>query len=131
MAVWIAREVLRQPQVSTDTILGGICVYLLLGVLYAFLDVMIAISVRDSFQTNGAPLLVSPAGHHSLESLPSMLYFSFSTLTTAAFGDITPTSSLARLVSITEAMIGQLYPTIFIARLVGLHVAQRQSHREG
>jgi hypothetical protein len=130
-AAWIAREVLRQTHISTDTILGGICVYLLLGMLYALLDVMIAISVTGSFQMNGAPLLVSPAGHHRLESMPAMLYFSFSTLTTAAFGDILPMSPLARLLAISEAMIGQLYPTIFIARLVGLYVAQRQSRRDG
>lgn len=128
-AGWIVREVLRQSRVSSDTILGGICVYLLLGFLFAFLDLMVAITAEGAFQTSAGPILVSPAGRHTLESLPDLLYFSFATLTTAAYGDITPLAPLARLIAVSESMIGQLFPAIFIARLVGLHVAQRHSQR--
>jgi hypothetical protein len=125
LAGWIAREVLRQARVSTDTILGGICIYLLLGLLFAFVHMILAVSLPDAYASPAGPVPVRPVGNHSLESLPNLLYFSFSTLTTVAYGDIAPVARAARLASMVEAMIGQLYPTIFIARLVGLHVAQR------
>lgn len=128
-AVWIARDVLRQAQVSTDTILGGICVYLLLGLLFAFVAIGLAVSVPGAYGTASGPVPVSPAGRHSLESLPTLLYFSFSALTTMGFGDITPVAQSARLAAMAEGMIGQLFPAIFIARLVGLHVAQRPAPR--
>jgi hypothetical protein len=129
LAVWIAREVLRQAHVSMDTILGGICVYLLLGLLFAFVAILVAVSVPGAYATAGGPVPVSPAGRHSLESLPTLLYFSFSALTTMGFGDITPVAQSARLAAMAEGMIGQLFPAIFIARLVGLHVAQRHAPR--
>ena len=53
-----------------------------------------------------------------------MLYFSFTTLTTLGYGDITPVSKMTMTLSNVQAIIGQLYPAIFIARLVGLYTAQ-------
>jgi voltage-gated potassium channel len=52
------------------------------------------------------------------------LYFSFVTITTLGYGDITPVTSLARSLSILEAVIGQLYLVVQVAWLVGVHVSQ-------
>jgi len=52
------------------------------------------------------------------------MYFSFTTLTTVGYGDITPVSSFAMMLTNLEGIAGQLFLTIFIARLVGLHVMQ-------
>jgi hypothetical protein len=52
-----------------------------------------------------------------------ILYYSFVTLTTLGYGDITPVSELAQMMAVAEAVIGQLYIAIFIARLVALYVA--------
>ena len=126
-AGWIARDVLHQRQISADTILGGISIYLLLGLIYALAYVMVGLGDAAAFRTtDGMPLLAS-SGSHSLTSLPTFFYFSFSTLTTVAYGDIVPVAQAARLLTMSEGMLGQLFPTIFIARLVGLHVAQRRS----
>ena len=56
-----------------------------------------------------------------------MLYLSFVTLTTLGYGDITPVSQTARMLTTLEAIVGQLFIAIFIARLIGLYIAQRKS----
>ena len=57
--------------------------------------------------------------------LSYILYFSFTTLTTLGYGDITPVSLMARNLTILEATIGQIYLTVLIARLVGLQLVHR------
>lgn len=123
---WVAVEVAGEARVSLDTILGGICIYLLLGFLYSHLYVMVALVDPGALVEGGRPLgTIDPS--HPLASLPSVIYYSYTTLTTVAYGDITPAIPLARFVAISEAMLGQLFPAIFIARLVSLYVAQRSS----
>jgi hypothetical protein len=117
IAAWVVREVLRDERVSLNTILGAICAYLLLGFLYA--NVFRGIHCLDpgAFAAAGGPL--DPHADRS-----AIIYFSYATLTTVAYGDITPASAAARFVALTEGMVGQLYPAIFLARLVSLNVAQ-------
>jgi hypothetical protein len=128
---WLSVEVLREKNVSLDTILGGICVYLLLAYFYAHVYLMLEMLTPGSLVTGGHPLDYALTGQHPFRAIPELIYFSSSTLTTVAYGDITPSTSLARFVSMTEAMLGQLYPTIFIARLVSLNVAQMGSFKRG
>jgi hypothetical protein len=52
------------------------------------------------------------------------IYYSFVTITTLGYGDITPTTDLANSLSFLEAVTGQLYIAILIARLVGIQIAQ-------
>ena len=59
-----------------------------------------------------------------IERSIALLYFSFTTLTTVGFGDITPVSAFARMFSVTEAIAGQVILVVLVARLVGMHVAQ-------
>jgi voltage-gated potassium channel Kch len=56
-----------------------------------------------------------------------LTYFSFVTLTTLGYGDITPASDLARLLAMMEAMLGQLFLVIIVARLVGIHATQQRT----
>ena len=52
-------------------------------------------------------------------------YFSFITLTTVGYGDVTPLNEVAKQLAVLEALIGQLYPAILLARLVSLQVTTR------
>ena len=54
----------------------------------------------------------------------SFIYFSFVTLTTLGYGDITPLTSQARSLSLLEAVFGQIYLAVVIARLVGIQITQ-------
>ena len=59
------------------------------------------------------------------------LYFSFVTLTTLGYGDVTPVHDVAQMLAVAEAVTGQLYLTIFVARLVGLYVGARRRFGAG
>jgi voltage-gated potassium channel Kch len=57
----------------------------------------------------------------------TLLYYSFVTLTTVGYGDVTPLAPAARSLAITEALIGQLFPAVLIARLVSMELASKSS----
>ena len=62
------------------------------------------------------------SAHHKMQSFA---YFSFVTLTTVGYGDITPVHPVARMLAVGEALVGQLYPAILIGRLVSLQISSR------
>jgi hypothetical protein len=66
-----------------------------------------------------------------LETTRQFVYYSFVTLTTLGYGDITPITSMARSLCILEAVIGQLYLVVQVAWLVGVHVSQSMMKRAG
>jgi hypothetical protein len=105
-------------RVTTDTILGGVCAYLLLGVAFS-----VAMLVTEQL----APGSFSLAAATGSEMEPStrLVYLSFVTLTTLGYGDMLPVSDVARMLCASEAVVGQLYVAIFVARLVALQLSQR------
>ena len=93
-----------------DRVFGGIVLYLLLGVMWA-----VAYALVDTITPNAY------AGRPENDAgLADWIYFSFVTLTTVGYGDITPVTRVARSLAMLEALVGQLYPAIIIARLVSL-----------
>jgi uncharacterized membrane protein len=99
---------------TTVVIMGGICVYLLMGFLWAFVFTILESVQPGSFQM--------PEGLEA--GLSSFSYYSFVTITTLGYGDVTPVSNPARSLALLEAILGQLYIAILIARLVGTHIVQ-------
>lgn len=121
----ILYTLLRRYEVTADTILGGICVYLLVAFVFAFIYALIEYVSPGSFLLGpeDADLgIIVPGKLVYLE--PQLIYFSFVALTTVGFGDIRPATEVAQMFSAAEAVIGQLYLVVFIARLVGLHISQ-------
>jgi CDP-diglyceride synthetase len=93
-----------------DRIFGAIVLYLLIGLVWAFVYAVVDLFSPRSF-----------AGRSDTSPDPAdWVYFSFVTLTTVGYGDITPVSRVVRALSILEALVGQLYPAVIIARLVSL-----------
>ncbi len=119
-AAVVLAGVLRQREVSADTILGGISVYLLMVLAFALLHLLVATLQPGAYQVGSA----GPS-RFIVEDFPLALYFSFVTLTTLGYGDITPASPAAQMLAGLEAMMGQLFIAILIGRLIGLHVGQR------
>ena len=64
-----------------------------------------------------------------LESIPEFIYFSFVSLTTLGYGDISPATPVSRFVVYLEAIAGQLYLAIMIAGLVGISISDRMANR--
>lgn len=120
--VSIGADVLFRERVTLDCILGSISVYMFLGMLFAFIFGLLAFFLPESFDY--APRGESPVRLH----LNDLLYFSYSTLTTTGYGDITPAHPFVRMVATFESVVGTLYIAVMISRLVGLHVAEKGSN---
>ena len=115
----IALDVLSEKNVTRDTIFGSACVYLLVG--FAFADVYMLFQIIEP-QSFGQAIDVAPVGSE-VKISSELSYFSFVTLTTLGYGDMTPKTGMVRGIATLEAMLGQFYLTVLVARLVGLHLA--------
>jgi Ion channel len=106
--VVIARAIARRGVVDIHTVLGALCIYLMLGMLFSFLYGSI-----DGLSSH--PFFSQTAHATSAD----FVYFSFVTLTTTGYGDFTAATGLGRAVSVLEALSGQLYLVVVVALLVG------------
>jgi len=101
--------------VTPDRVRGAIVVYLLIGGAWNFFYFIIVLTIPNAFSWPKT-LVVS-----DLQAVQQILtYFSFITLTTTGYGDVTPAIPLTRTLAMFEALAGQLYLVITLARLVSL-----------
>jgi len=111
-AIKTAKQVLFTGEIDGNKILGAVCLYLLLGLIWAVLFTLLQLELSGSFQT-------MQHNNQWFMLFPDFVYFSFVTMTTLGFGDISPTLPLARFLVYLEAIIGQFYLAILVASLVG------------
>jgi hypothetical protein len=111
----LLRFVLRAPSVNTEVLCASISAYLMLGLMWTM-----AYWLVDQLTPGGAFSFNTNAGTRSINGFNGF-YFSFITLSTVGFGDITPVSRMARWLAAMEAMTGLLYVAVLIARLVSLY----------
>ncbi len=110
------QKIFESKKIDADTVRGGICIYLLLGLQWWIFYMIV--------------LIFDPAAFHippfiSKLSETHLLYFSYSTLTTLGYGDISALHPFAMTLSSLQAIFGQLFLAVFVARLVGLHISQQ------
>jgi hypothetical protein len=113
-------QVFRKGPISWHRIQGAIAVYLLLGMMWAFAYEVVLFHNPGAFQ-------MPNTGQQQVPPMADLLYFSFVTLTTVGYGDITPLDPISRSLANLEALVGQLYPAILIGRLVSMELQFRQS----
>jgi drug/metabolite transporter (DMT)-like permease len=103
----IARALWKRPVIDVHTVLGAICIYVLVGMMFAFTYATIDLLGSDPFfvQTNFA-------------TTADYLYFSFVTITTVGYGDFTAASGLGRALASLEALLGQVYLVTVVAAIV-------------
>ena len=114
MVLVILSYLFRQDEVTADMIMGAVCVYFFLGLMWGFVFSLLEHLQPESFRF----------GEGLAAGVGNFTYYSFVTQTTLGYGDITPVSTPARSLSLLEAIIGQLYLAVLIARLVGIHISQ-------
>ena len=119
LAVAVGIKVFGAGKVTLDRIRGAVVLYILIGVVWADAYQLVGLHIPGAFA--GVPHAGNPPDRSA------WIYYSFVTLTTVGYGDITPVVHVARSLSIVEALIGQLYPAIVLARLVSLHVSSSGS----
>ncbi len=127
----IISYIIRQEKVTTNTIYGSICGYLLIGVIWTLLFSMVELFEPGSFFLIGEPLVDHREATVNRQVFTNLIYYSYVTLTTLGYGDVIPVSPPAKALSSLEAVTGQLYIAVLIARLVALQIVHSsQKERE-
>ncbi len=114
-AIRTAKQVLFTGEIDGNKILGAICLYLLMGLIWAVVYTLIELNFPTSF-TN----IKGTSEWFTL--FPNFIYFSFVTITTLGFGDISPSLPMSKVIVYLEAVVGQFYLAILVASLVGSHM---------
>ena len=107
-------RVFAPGEITTHRLVGAVAAYLLVGLTWALAYEWIELVRPGSLQVGASP---------ADGAYPATLYFSFVTLTTVGYGDVTAVSPQARALSNLESLIGVLYPAVLIGRLVSMHAA--------
>jgi hypothetical protein len=110
--------IVRAPRVNSEVLCAGIAAYLMLGFVWALAYIVVGRLVPDAFTFS-----VPANSGHTMQGFTAF-YFSFITLTTVGYGDITPVAPAARMLAIMESMTGTLFVGMLIARLVSLYSSQ-------
>lgn len=117
-----ARQVLFTGTIDGNKIIGSICIYLLLGLIWSTLYLLVLEVNPDAF--NGL-------GYASwYQNFPVVTYYSFVTLTTLGYGDISPSFPLARFLVFMEAIVGVFYMAILVASLIGVRMSEHQGNKK-
>ncbi len=116
------RVLLERGPISVNQIVGAISVYLLAGVAISLVNILVYRLVPGSFKG----VDVSPG----LADGSTFFYYSFVTMTTLGYGDITPIRPLAQALSYLTAIAGQFYIAILVAYLVGGFLGQDSANEE-
>lgn len=105
--VAIAWSIIRRRVIDVQTVLGALCIYVLLGMFWAFVFAGVGAFGSD-------PFFVQQSSATSAD----YLYFAFVTLTTVGYGDLTASGSLGRALAVLDALLGQVYLVTVVALLV-------------
>jgi hypothetical protein len=109
----VLRYIMKRGPITADKLHGALAGYIMMAVLWAFIYALIE-SVRPGSFAQAIPLSEPGAFFR-------FLYFSFATLTTTGFGDVTPATDQARSVVMIEEFAGVFFVGVLIARLAGLY----------
>ena len=112
----ILRIVVQSEEVTKETIYAAIVAYMLMALMWAFLYMILELLEPGSFSFS--------EGAFRAETM-RFKYFSFVTITTLGYGDITPLTNKASSLALLEALVGQVYLVALVAWLVGMHVSRR------
>ena len=121
MVIRLLGYLIRGRRVTLDKLFGAASVYLLLGIAWGSLYVLVDALAPGSFEVAEGAIPTDGA------ETPDYFYFSFVTLTTLGYGDITPVSPFLRPIVVLEALTGVLYLALLVARLVSLYQPDQYS----
>jgi len=106
---------LRAREVTHQVIISAVNLYLILGMFFAHIYTILDWFHPESFALPGL----------ERESASHFVYFSFVTLATLGYGDITPKTEFAQRLAIIEAIMGQFYGSLVVAYLLSVYIGRR------
>jgi len=112
----VLRHIFQEKDVTKDTIAAAAAVYMLFALMWAFIYALL-----DKIQ----PGSFAGSAVQTLTEGNLFLYYSFVTITTLGYGDITPATYIASHLVVLEAIVGQLYLVVLVAWLVGMYVSKK------
>ena len=121
MIILFLKHFFIQKIITMEVIFGALVVYLLMGLMWTYGYTLLDHLVSDSFSHPGTIINLD---------FNSFSYFSFVTMTTLGYGDISPVSQAAKAMAITQAITGQVYLAVLVARLVGINIAQQMKEKD-
>jgi len=116
------KSLLTGDRIDLNMLMGSICVYILVGISWTILFYFEAVVHAGAF--NGI------AEISSKQRFTDLLYYSFVTLSTLGYGDVTPMTPIARTLAYLEALFGQFYIAILVASFVGMHITHSRKGSE-
>lgn len=123
---WVLiRYLFRQKEASLNIVYAAMCGYLLLGLMWALLCTLLEWYQPGSFEGLTITTVKATDGGLLIHHFESFLYYSFVTLTTLGYGDVTPVLPQARAFAITETVLAQFYLTVLLGRLIGMYIQKR------
>ena len=122
IVVAILSEIFRKKTITLNMIYGSICVYLLIGLAWAYVYAVLENIYPGSFSFPLHYFQAHPSLSESEAQSSLLFYYSYVTLSTLGYGDITPVTHPAQSIAVLEAITGQFYLAILVARLVGIYI---------
>jgi hypothetical protein len=116
-----ACQVFRPDRVDLNKIVGALCIYLIIGAIWA-----IAFQLLETFHPGSFGGLEEYSTHVRTARL---YYFSLVTLTTLGYGDVVPLTPYAETLAVSEAVFGQFYLAVLVAGLIGAYLTDRENQR--
>jgi voltage-gated potassium channel len=113
------KQIAAGDNISANRIIGAVCVYLMLGIIWALSYGLMEVMIPGSFGGLTESAQSSSSSH-------DWVYFSFVTLTTLGYGDVLPLTYFARTLAYFETIVGQFYLAVLVAGLVGAYLSENQ-----
>lgn len=114
-----SEQALFSGKITSNNIIGSICIFFLLGLIWTMLYLLIAEFIPNAF--SGIDL------SNWKRNFPDFIYFSFVTLTTLGYGDILPTSPLSRFIVYMESVVGVFYMAVVVSSLIGAKIPKKNT----
>lgn len=128
ISLFLVRFLNQSKTVSLNVIYAAVCLYLFIAFNWSFIYIATYHTIENAFSFAEA---MTDSGRPYTDTITTFTYFSFVTMTTLGYGDITPVHPIARAWVSGQTVLGQLYLAIVMARFVGLYISEGKSGDRG
>ncbi len=128
--IWnLLHDLSKSERPTSERIFGALCAYVFIGLLFALIYTHMEYRQPGTFATSQS--IIADEAFEESNLFPIFTYFSFVTLTTLGYGDITPIAEHARTLAWFEALLGQLYLAVMVAGFVAVHISVTMKKHRG